>query len=83
MKALTVKALASQRAPTVTNTLKSYEDSHTELLETVYCSMRKSAEKGFYSIQIDEAHVLKNTQVQTYLKSQGFHVTETAVSWLQ
>ena len=83
MKTLTEKALASQRVLVVNNAVKAYEDSHIELLETVYCSMRKSADKGFYSVQLDEVPVLKNVEVQTYLTAQGFHVTEKAVSWLR
>ena len=83
MKTLTEKALAAQRICMVNNALKAYEESHMELLETVYCSLRKSAEKGFYSVQVDEAPALKNAEVQTYLTAQGFHVTERTVSWLQ
>lgn len=44
--------------------------------------MRQSAKQGFYSIQYDEAPVLKNAEVQEYLKACGFHVNTNGVSWI-
>jgi len=44
--------------------------------------MQWSAKQGFYSIQIDEAPVLKNAEVQAYLRTQGFRVNENSVSWI-
>lgn len=74
MKALTEKALASQRMVICKSSLPQ--------LETAYYAMRQSAKQGFYSIQYDEAPVLRNAEVQEYLKAYGFHVNETGVSWI-
>ena len=74
MKALTEKALASQRIVPCNASLPQ--------LETAYYAMRQSAKQGFYSIQYDEAPVLKNAEVQEYLKACGFHVNTNGVSWI-
>ena len=83
MKALTERALAAKRSTgAVCAAIPALPILSKELMITAYCSMQWSAKQGFYSIQIDEAPVLKNAEVQTYLRTQGFRVNENGVSWI-